>query len=78
MQSLVHYGFIEPAVPNTVGTGKWTAGNPFTGVQSSFYWTSTSYPFGPSAAWIVFLFDGGVSGYGKDGTLDVWPVRGGP
>ncbi len=26
LQSLVHYGVFEPAVPNTAGTGQWTVG----------------------------------------------------
>jgi hypothetical protein len=41
LQSLVHYGVSAPAVPNTAGTGKWTEGDPFSGVQLALYWPST-------------------------------------
>ncbi|MCP4107235.1 MAG: DUF1566 domain-containing protein [Desulfobacteraceae bacterium] len=32
LNSLVHCGYFSPALPNTAGAGKWTAGDPFTGV----------------------------------------------
>ncbi len=77
MQSLIHYGFYNPAVPNTAGTGQWTAGYPFTGVQSNFYWTSTTYAGLYSSAWTVYLLDAAVAAYDKSNTFYVWPVRGG-
>jgi hypothetical protein len=77
MQSLVHYGVYNPAVPNRAGTGKWTSGDPFTGVQSSFYWSSTTYAGSTTYAWGVGLDDGLVGGGSKTITLYVWPVRGG-
>ncbi len=76
MQSLVHYGVYNPAVPNTAGTGKWT-GNPFTGVQSNFYWSSTTCAPNAPRAWRVPLFDGYVYSGNKASTYYVWPVRGG-
>jgi len=42
LESLRHMGFYSPAVPNTAGTGKWSEGNPFIGVQSGNYWSSTA------------------------------------
>jgi len=77
MQSLVHYGVYNPAVPNTAGTGKWSDGDPFTGVQSSSYWSSTTRAGFASFAWYVSLFGGHVDGGAKTGTNYVWPVRGG-
>ena len=77
MQSLVHYGFASPAVPNTAGTGKWTAGNPFTGVQSNIYWTSTANGDGTDSVWYVHLNVGYGYPGGKSGSYYVWPVRGG-
>ncbi len=79
IQSLVHYGFLNPAVPNTVGTGQWTEGNPFTGVQSDVYWSSTTYAIAgnPVYAWDVFLWGGQVGLDEKPYTHYVWPVRGG-
>ena len=77
MQSLLHYGVYNPAVPNTAGTEKWTSGDPFTGVQSYYYWSSTTYADDTTRAWLVTLYDGSVYDGGKAGTLYVWPVRGG-
>ena len=53
------------------------ANHPFTGVQSSFYWTRTSNADCSSSAWGVGLYDGGVSLAGKTSTYYMWPVRGG-
>lgn len=78
IRSLVHYGFYNPAVPNTAGTGQWTEGNPFTGVQSHDYWTSTTSAHSTLYAWNVYLYDGSsVPHYAKTYTFYVWPVRGG-
>jgi hypothetical protein len=77
-QSLVDYNYFGPAVPNTAGTGQWTAGNPFLHVQSSLYWTSSTYVDNPTYAWSVNLVNGNVYGYDKTFTYFVWTVRGGP
>ena len=50
MQSLIHYGFVNPTLPNTSGLGQWTEGNPFTGVQSTTYWSSTTGAANPASA----------------------------
>jgi hypothetical protein len=34
LESLVDCGFYYPALPNTLGTGRWSEGNPFQGVPS--------------------------------------------
>lgn len=80
LSSLVHWGFSNPAVPNTAGTGQWVVGSPFAGVQSNYYWSSTTYAFyAPDAgsAFEVNLENGYVEGRYKTGTYYVWPVRGG-
>jgi hypothetical protein len=78
MQSLVHYGVYDPAVPNTAGTGKWTSGDPFTGVQSSYYWSSTTCADDTTVACFVHLRNGSVDGtYKSIPFVYVWPVRGG-
>lgn len=77
LQSLIHYGYGSPALSNTAGTGKWTEGNPFTGVQSDYYWTSTTFVNGPSMAFSVMFNTGFHSYYGKTSPYWVWPVRGG-
>ena len=77
LSSLVDAGFYNPSVPNTAGTGQWTAGDPFTGVQSHLYWSSTSYAGYTGYAWLVGLSDGNVLTGGKADAIYVWPVRGG-
>lgn len=78
MLSLIHYGFTGPAVPNTAGTGKWTAGNPFSDLQLGWYWTSTTFVATPSSAWVVYMSDGEVDLAAKTFVHNVWLVRGGP
>jgi hypothetical protein len=77
LQSLVHYGVFNPAVPNTAGTGKWVAGDPFSGVQSAIYWSSTSFAVGSDSAWLVSMLNGLVDFGSKTFNKRVWPVRGG-
>ena len=77
LNSLVAIRYGEPALCNTSGTGQWTSGNPFTNVQSSnYYWSSTSFAV-ISAAWRVGMGAGDVYISGKTDYLWVWPVRGG-
>ena len=77
LQSLIHYGVSNPALPNTAGTVKWTAGDPFTGVQTTFYWSSTTYAITTTGACIVHLGYGDMTWHPKSGARYVWPVRGG-
>jgi hypothetical protein len=77
MESLVHYGFYSPAVPNTHGSGQWTEGDPFKGVQSTYYWSSTTSAFSTDSAWCVSLGYGYVCSFSKTNPFYVWPVRGG-
>ena len=70
-----------PSILNTAGTGCWSEGNPFSGVQSDFYWSASNFTSNPIRAWTVTLDPGaGPSVGGNDKTADVfvWPLRGGP
>ncbi len=78
MESLVHYGLYSPALPNTAGTGKWSEGDPFTGVQASRYWSSTTSASNTPEAWNLYMYSGLASYSNKTNTYYVWPVRGGP
>ena len=69
LQSLVDYGKYGLALPE---------GNPFTGVQSANYWSSTSYAAPTNSARCVHFYDGAVGSSVKDFPLSVWYVRGGP
>ena len=70
LQSLIDYGQTLPALPSDYGTY-------FTGVQSDFYWSNTTYVAVPSGGWIVDL-NRGNAGLGlKTSAHYMWPVRGG-
>jgi hypothetical protein len=69
LQSLIDYGHWGPALPS---------GHPFTGVQSTSYWSSTTYALNTSFAWLVDMSVGYVGAGNKSSARYVWPVRGGP
>jgi hypothetical protein len=77
LASLVNAEYFIPSLSNTAGTAKWTAGDPFSGVQSSEYWSSTTSVDGPTYAWYVNFGYGYVVPTHKASTNYVWPVRGG-
>ena len=79
LQSLIHYGVYDPAIPNTTGLGQWAQGDPFTNIRSLWYWTSTTYRYDDyfDGAWTVLMYTGGVEWYEKDAFNFVWPVRAG-
>jgi hypothetical protein len=77
MLSIMHFGVIFPAVPNTAGTGQWTPGNPFTGVQNFQYWTSTTTVENTLQAKVVTVGRGDMGALSKALSARVWPVRGG-
>lgn len=52
------------------------SGHPFSNVQYSGYWSSTTYAGLPDRAWHVHM-SGNVSQQLKSYALFVWPVRGG-
>jgi hypothetical protein len=78
LQSLIDFGYFNPALSNAAGTGKWTEGHVFSGVRSNYYWSSTSDACFTDYAWYVYLDNGDVRYNNKtSNTHYVWPVRGG-
>jgi len=75
--SLIHWGFNDPSLPNTAGTGQWTSGDPFTNVQPFVYWSSTTRSSTTEKAWFVHMSYGDVDSSSKSDAFYVWPVRGG-
>ncbi len=49
--------------------------HPFTGVQSSYYWSSTTYAHHTDFAWVVSMNNGTVTRANKTHTVHGWPVR---
>ena len=70
LRSLVDYSQIGPCLPQ---------GHPFTNVQSSGYWSSTTRAEHTVDAWIVNMHGGSVEYGGKSdsGYSYAWPVRAG-
>jgi len=77
LQSLIDFAYFNPALSSASGTSKWTSGDAFIGVQSNYYWSSTTYSGDTAYAWVVYLLVGSVADGGKAGTYYVWPVRAG-
>jgi hypothetical protein len=68
LRSLIDYSKYNPALPE---------GHPFTNVQSSDYWSSTTYASKTDNAWYVNMWFGLVHYYYKGGSYYVWPERAG-
>ncbi|MCP3871223.1 MAG: DUF1566 domain-containing protein [Gammaproteobacteria bacterium] len=73
--SLIHAGYYAPALPNGAGTAKWAEGDVFSGVQSDYYWTSTTHAGFTSVAWYLDLEIGSLGVNSKATSFFVWPVR---
>ena len=77
--SLMHFGYTQPAVSNAAGTAKWIEGDPFTNLNGSNYWSSTTNSGFLDEAFVSTMAWGYVSSFAKDAVNDyVWAVRGGP
>ncbi|MEK8015585.1 MAG: DUF1566 domain-containing protein, partial [Candidatus Parabeggiatoa sp.] len=75
LKAMVDKSYERPALSNAAGTGQWTEGDAFLGVQTHWYWSSTPRSY-PDGAWFVHLDDGFVSvGSKTGGTGYGWPVR---
>lgn len=68
LESLITLQSINPALPTD---------HPFTGMQSAYYWSSSTYAADTLGAWLVGLGDGFIGVRDKTDVGDVWPVRGG-
>ena len=68
----------ENRVPDTQGTGCWSEGDPFVGLQTGSYWSSTTRESSPSTARFFWPFGHRpTERIGKNDDARVWPVRGG-
>ena len=72
LASIIDNQYVNPALSNACRTGKWTPGDAFTGVQSSYYWSSTY----PQHAYYVDLYSGNVHYGDETNNYYIWPVRG--
>lgn len=65
---------VEPA---TAGAPKLPVGHPFTNVQSSYYWSSSTYSGDSTTAWLVHFATGAPVNFDMSGPGYAWPVRSG-
>lgn len=49
----------------------------FNNAQNYWYWTSSPYEDNATYAWVISMYNGNSRGESKDGSHNVWPVRGG-
>ncbi len=76
LHSLIDYEYNSPALGDTFGTEQWSAGNPFTNLQAtSGYWTSTTYTPATYNGWFVNINQGWVGNENKTGIAYGWAVR---
>jgi hypothetical protein len=66
LQSLIDFDEYNPVLPS---------GHPFTGVQSAYYWSSTTNADITTTAWRVYMSDGSAVSEDKSYSYYVWPVR---
>jgi hypothetical protein len=75
LASLVHKGYYNVAIPDTLGSGQWSEGDPFVNVVAINYWSSTTYAENTDEAWSVNFYKGDVLEFTKSFLCLVWPVR---
>ena len=76
LRSLIHYGFRNPALPDTNGTGQGSECDPFCG-SSNFiwFWSSTTDALANKYAWMVALHNCELTIRDKVDYISVLPVR---
>lgn len=76
-ESLAYMETDNPAIPNTLGTGQWSEGDPFVNIPSGnlYWWTATSVESGPASAYLGFPRSQATATNPKTVPFRVWPVR---
>lgn len=78
LESLLNLAYNHPPLSDTAGTGHWSNGDPFNNVQTSEYWSSTTFVWVPRYAYFVHMSNGSTPlEHYKTVPLYLWPVRGG-
>ena len=75
LESVLDLAFSAPALSNSAGTARWSPGDPFAGVETTYYWSSTSLATDATYVWCVDLFEGVVFYAYEVNYYYVWPVR---
>jgi hypothetical protein len=75
LDSLVHSGVFGPAVPDSIGSGQASTGNPFFLLQSAQYWSSTTNPQLTAQAFTINFLRGDRLVTPKSASLSALYVR---
>lgn len=76
--SIIMFAWESPCIPNTSGTGKWTAGDPFHNVQTTaFYWSSTPRSGATNTSYYANFNYPWLTPTAQSGLYRVCAVRGG-
>lgn len=74
--ALANRNYQDPALENSVGSGQWQENDAFTGIESTWYWSSTTHSTYPENAYMWYSVDGFDNWHmGKTSSTGVWPVR---
>ena len=75
--SLLNIAYYNPTLSNSEGIRPWMEGDPFTGVQSAWYWSSSTNMGRAGLAWGVDFGNGNVVRHDKNSEMYGWCVRDG-
>lgn len=74
-QAMLDKRYTWPTISNAAGTGKWEKGDAFLGVQTYYYWSSSTPKFDKRDAWYIVIGSGHMNKTYKTNSYYVWPVR---
>jgi len=74
LEAMIDKSYSYPILSNAAGTGHWAEGDAFSGVQTGYYWSSTTYANNTGYAWAVYL-DGGYVNFGGQVELVLYMAR---
>ncbi len=75
LQSLITFRYHTPPLSNSAGDGKWEEGDPFSGVASGRYWSSTSAGY-YGYVQLIDPQEGRTEAGPQNDVFHVWAVRG--
>ncbi len=66
--------YFNPALPNAMGTGRWSEGDLFFQASTQYFWSSTRLE--NDTAWYMYLYNGSLGLSDINQRYAVWPVKG--
>lgn len=75
LQSILNYEYVNPMLSNSAGTAQHTNGDPFTGIDTTAYYTSTSSTIDTNTRYAVGLVSGLVTKEYNTSPFNIWAVK---